>query len=480
MSEVEDEVGVSELKRVEFEVTVGERESDVTVVLIMYQCDGSRKEEEKEEEKHLLLRCFEKESWLNVPLTTVGSTIYVDLTNLGRIVTASNHLTSCYLSGLTITKQEISYFFRLDQGSLSIQSMIYHHLLMHPIALKFPVNPTRRALLLSDLIKTMLHEYPRKALHDELLSLHHESKQTSMLSSLEPAPVGRRSTLPPLSSNSTSTRISTSRDSGSRQDDYADTHPLLDEGCYWRTFSVNDLLTPPFEGTLPKSTKNKTKNMADCLVHIRCRDSFGAIARTSIKVWPAGLVLGRYLASRWKEFQHLSMVEFGCGTGVTGLTFLRSCQTTGRCGPKKYLFTDGTQVAVANTSFNVRANGLDGGGDGGEERTSVSCASLDWMDMRSHSESSYREVDVLVGADLFYDPVVADVFTTEVVSRLLTAKDGKQRTCLVAASIRNAGSWRDVLDMLARKHLKWEVLHTQLSPFGNGHKVEIANLSLLA
>ena len=52
----------------------------------------------------------------------------------------------------------------------------------------------------------------------------------------------------------------------------------------------------------------------------------------------------------------------------------------------------------------------------------------------------YEKMDILVGADLFYDPVVAEVFATEVVLRLLEAstQDGKpKRKCLVATSIRN-------------------------------------------
>ena len=58
-------------------------------------------------------------------------------------------------------------------------------------------------------------------------------------------------------------------------------------------------------------------------VRLRCTDTFGGVAETSVKVWPAGIVLGRFLGTR-NDLGGKRIVEFGCGTGAVGVMALKA------------------------------------------------------------------------------------------------------------------------------------------------------------
>ena len=47
------------------------------------------------------------------------------------------------------------------------------------------------------------------------------------------------------------------------------------------------------------------------------------VAGTSVKVWPAGIVLGRFLGTR-NDLGGKRIVEFGCGTGAVGVMALKA------------------------------------------------------------------------------------------------------------------------------------------------------------
>ena len=215
----------------------------------------------------------------------------------------------------------------------------------------------------------------------------------------------------------------------------------------------------------------------------------------------------------------LSMVEFGCGTGITGITYLSACPSPEQ-GPRQYRFTDGAPLAVCNAQQNCTANqvlgsggGSNGGSSGGSNNggmeelesqkdtvsSSVLFSVVDWIDVKtslaSISSSSphttpsendiaapppaaaamYSDVDVIIGADLFYDPVVAETFVTDVVVPLLSAP-GRTRHCLASTSIRNEGTWNQVLQMFNTFHLQWNVIQICSCPFGTNARVEIAHL----
>ena len=110
----------------------------------------------------------------------------------------------------------------------------------------------------------------------------------------------------------------------------------------------------------------------------------------------------------------------------------------------------------------------------------------------------FSEIDVLIGADVFYDPIVAETFITDVVLPLLTrtgktaasasagagatagtttAGGRRTTTCLASTSIRSEQSWLNVLQMLQRYHLQWNIITSCPCPWGTSARVEIANIS---
>ena len=481
LHDLDDVKGVKEATTVVFEVRTTPSIStftsyDINLKLVLYTDQRRGKHNED-----LHLRCMVAETWMDIPMTTVGTKVCVDLKRIETVESALERLVTWYLSGVRITKKEIESFLELDNGSLAIQTMMVDRILRHSVAVKYPVNSKKREGFISDLIKTMWTIWPRKALHDDLLILHQEyavnnmyteeSRPPSLLVSVETPP--------------------------------SDMEVL--EGSYWRSFLVPNHTCKPDDNCDDNDTMKGKQ-----YVHVCCRDTFGGVSGTSIKVWPAGVILGRYLAQQMiknSKYKDKIMVEFGCGTGITGITLLAAGS------PKNYVFTDGAPLAIENVRRNVTLN------DGSIARARKGTASivsydvLDWVTMRTQltqrssgvSEASgasgvsgvssassassassvsgvssvsvtYCDVDVLVGADLFYDPDVALTFVKDIVVPMLMNEKTKQRECICATSIRNETSWKKVLTMFEQNNLQWKVMDVHSCPFGTTARVEIGQL----
>ena len=419
----------------------------------------------------LHLRCHTADTWMNIPLTTVGTTIYVNLLQIERIELALHEMIDWYLSGVRITRLEVKALLQLDSGSISIQTSIVNRILKHVVAIQYPVDVAQQERLITDVIKVMWETWPRKALHDGLLELHQEFSIGSVSEHSRGGEWQPPNTAP-------SSLMET------------ETPPLKDEvleGSYYRSFMIPEIKQNTIKTT---TTSNKTNQN---YVSVRCRDSFGGTSGTSIKVWPSGVILGRYLAMHCNQFTGMNVAEFGCGTGVTGIMLLAAAANNAadQHGPLRYLFTDGAQLAVANARFNIAAmrKTIPVPTSGGAGATVISFDVLDWVAMRKYLRNSenvigemYQNVDVLIGADLFYDPSVANCFVSEIlvpflINHPVSMSNGKKRRCLCATSIRNEASWNKVLALFRKNKLQWVVVDMFRCPFGTSSRVEVGSIS---
>eukprot|EP00899_Mesostigma_viride_P005176 jgi/Mesvir1/1465/Mv14450-RA.1 len=115
---------------------------------------------------------------------------------------------------------------------------------------------------------------------------------------------------------------------------------------------------------------------------------------TGCCAWDAGFALSELVLSRPDLFRGRSCLELGAGTALVGICLARACEGTGT----QICLTDGDASTVANMQANLRIN-LAGSAE------AISCEQLNWEDV---TEDYLRtlDVDILLGADLLYDPAV--------------------------------------------------------------------------
>eukprot|EP00897_Mesotaenium_endlicherianum_P000895 jgi/Mesen1/10806/ME000092S10290 len=157
---------------------------------------------------------------------------------------------------------------------------------------------------------------------------------------------------------------------------------------------------------------------------------------TGCSVWPAGIYLAEFLMSFPRVVAGRRCLELGSGSGLVGACLARLC-------PKKVVLTDGNLEALHNLSHNLTINGarialappedqqvaareehgtawqaaapsretsdaLSGppvGESADVDAPEVSCTQLRWEDAE-REELEAHEADLILGADLVYDPRV--------------------------------------------------------------------------
>ena len=143
-------------------------------------------------------------------------------------------------------------------------------------------------------------------------------------------------------------------------------------------------------------------------------DPFGQAAAedtTGLGVWPASLILARWLVTQRKELlDDATVVELGCGCAVPGL----AAALHGR--PKAVHLTDLNPETLANAQENVQLN---------KEHflvpdtaACVHVTAMDWGDEASYPAGAMGAVDVVLGSDLVYQKSLAPLLS-QVLLKLL-------------------------------------------------------------
>ena len=121
---------------------------------------------------------------------------------------------------------------------------------------------------------------------------------------------------------------------------------------------------------------------------------------TGCSIWPSSLFLSELILSHPKLFSNKSCFEIGSGVGLVGLCLAH-------VKASKVILSDGDLSTLANMKFNLELNHLNIETDmpqGSENPIMVKCMHLPW---ESTSESQLQDIvpDVVLGADVIYDPV---------------------------------------------------------------------------
>ncbi|GMH44891.1 hypothetical protein BSKO_12848 [Bryopsis sp. KO-2023] len=168
--------------------------------------------------------------------------------------------------------------------------------------------------------------------------------------------------------------------------------------------------------------------------HISLNVSFDILAgSTGCKEWEAGFVLAEFVLNNPAVFKGKVSVELGSGAGLVGICLDRvGCSTS--------VLTDGNIEALQNCRTNLDLNGVRNGWHETKEGLElqpdlgVQCVPLKWEE-----EIEWRP-DVVLGADVVYDPEVIPSLVSTLVSLLRPEIAGRNaETERTAASL----SWKD-------------------------------------
>ncbi|KAK0102351.1 hypothetical protein ONS95_005972 [Cadophora gregata] len=125
------------------------------------------------------------------------------------------------------------------------------------------------------------------------------------------------------------------------------------------------------------------------------RNILAAAGTTGLRTWEAGLHLGNYLCANPNTIRRKSILELGSGTGYISILCAKYLEAG------HVLATDGDDDVVASFSTNFYLNGL-------HESSHIEGKELKWGHALTGGEDSRwnlgRHIDLVVGADLTYDP----------------------------------------------------------------------------
>ncbi|KAK7258827.1 hypothetical protein RIF29_24415 [Crotalaria pallida] len=121
---------------------------------------------------------------------------------------------------------------------------------------------------------------------------------------------------------------------------------------------------------------------------------------TGCSIWPSSLFLSELILSHPELFSNKSCFEIGSGVGLVGLCLAHAKAS-------KVILSDGDLSTLANMKFNLELNHLNVATDmpqGNKDSSTVTCMYLPW---ESASESQLQDImpDIILGADVIYDPV---------------------------------------------------------------------------
>ncbi|CAL4903006.1 unnamed protein product [Urochloa decumbens] len=141
---------------------------------------------------------------------------------------------------------------------------------------------------------------------------------------------------------------------------------------------------------------------------------------TGCSLWPSSLFLSEFILSYPKIFSTKCCFELGSGVGLVGICL-------NYVGASKVILTDGDTSTLANMKENMELNNLCIEQEDSEvlkeSKNKVECKYLSWEEV---SESDLRgyQPDIILGADIMYDPVSVP-HLVRVLSMLLR-RDGRQ------------------------------------------------------
>nr|XP_023956418.1 protein-lysine N-methyltransferase EEF2KMT isoform X2 [Chrysemys picta bellii] len=190
---------------------------------------------------------------------------------------------------------------------------------------------------------------------------------------------------------------------------------------------------------------------------------------TGLVTWDAALYLAEWAIENSAIFSNRTILELGSGIGLTGIAI---CKT---CNPKAYVFSDYHHCVLEQLRENIHLNGFVLESETGNhtkmqsqnQRTEVmdlqgpkiTAAELDW-DSVTKEQLSQLQVDVVIAADVVYDPQITSSLIS-VLQQLSASKTaGKPPEIYIAFTVRNPDTYHLFQTELGKVGIGWQVVPT--------------------
>ncbi|KFK26476.1 hypothetical protein AALP_AA8G254000 [Arabis alpina] len=199
---------------------------------------------------------------------------------------------------------------------------------------------------------------------------------------------------------------------------------------------------------------------------------------TGCSIWPSSLFLSEFVLSYPDLFVNKSCIEVGSGVGMVGVCLAH-------VKAKKVILTDGDLLTLANMKLNLEMNHLNSDDEllkqpGETQNTQVKCIHLPW-ETASESELSEYRPDIVLGADVIYDPSCLPHLLRVLVALLRkppqrdnsaletedrdTAQQGRSPVvAYIASVIRNADTFNAFLTLVDKMNISITDVTGELSP----------------
>jgi len=191
-------------------------------------------------------------------------------------------------------------------------------------------------------------------------------------------------------------------------------------------FAISTTLVPERPSKAASTTSISFDNLLDppLIVHEDLQEGCGG------QLWPAGMVLSKYMLTYHKSVLGRSIVEIGAGGGLVGLAVALGCATN-----RRILITD-QKPMLALMEKNIRLNGL------GEK---VSAEIYDWGTPPPACISKNGHPDIVLAADcVYFEPAFPLLLQT------LEELIGPETTCYFCFKKRRKADLRFIRDMMKK------------------------------
>ncbi|CAE6124196.1 unnamed protein product [Arabidopsis arenosa] len=199
---------------------------------------------------------------------------------------------------------------------------------------------------------------------------------------------------------------------------------------------------------------------------------------TGCSIWPSSLFLSEFVLSNPELFSNKSCFEVGSGVGMVGICLAH-------VKAKKVILTDGDLLTLSNMKLNLERNHLNYDDEllkqpGEAQSTQVKCIHLPW-ETASESELSEYRPDIILGADVIYDPSCLPHLLRVLVALLskppkrdngsletedsdTTPQGHSPKVAYIASVIRNADTFNVFLTLVDQMDLSITDVTTELRP----------------
>ncbi|XP_059057127.1 protein-lysine N-methyltransferase EEF2KMT [Achroia grisella] len=184
---------------------------------------------------------------------------------------------------------------------------------------------------------------------------------------------------------------------------------------------------------------------------------------TGMRTWEAAFMLVDWALCNQELFHNKTVLELGSGVGFTGIVISKFCR------PREMILSDCHDDVLKTISDNIEINFPDITMNENKnyvsyvnEKHYLGTINLDWNDNNVKNIAFKNLPDIIIGADIIYDPSLLIPLSTVIEAFL---QSNKNIIMYIASVIRNEETFHNFLKILDMKGLRYQKLHQEESVY---------------